>query len=231
MPGLEVAAIYHPLGDGIELGGDFYDVWSLPDGRFGFAIGDATGTGPEAAALSAMVRFTLRALTTAGMAPGHALVKLNEMMVEAGASGPIGERFCTAVLGVVTPGPPCPRVVLTSGGHPYPLLRRAGGSEPEEVELQGSLLGLFEDPPVASVTVELSPGDLVALVTDGATEARRDGVMFGVEGVIGALAAAGSDAAGVVAAIEAAVLRHTGGELTDDLAALVLRATEAIEAT
>jgi serine phosphatase RsbU (regulator of sigma subunit)/anti-sigma regulatory factor (Ser/Thr protein kinase) len=230
VPGLEIAGIHHPLGHGMELGGDFYDVWPLSGGRFGFAIGDSAGTGPEAAALSAMVRFTLRALTVAGMDIVAALERLNETMLDAEADadaevGLGGQRFCTSILGIITPGQR-PQISLASGGHPYPLLRRAGHAT-EEVLLGGSLLGVLPDPEFTTRRVDLGPGDLLVLVTDGATEARRDGVMFGVEGVRDTIDSVGPDAhaADVAAAVETAVVEHTGGELNDDTAALVLRGT------
>lgn len=224
IPGIEVATVYHPMGSGMELGGDFYDVWALPDGRYAFAIGDAAGSGPEAAASSTMVRFSLRGLTSAGMSPADALRTLNETMLDAATGDDVvGERFCTAVLGVVTPGER-PGVVLASGGHPLPILRRAAAPA-EELELRGSLLGVVDQPDVAEVAIELGPGDVLVLVTDGATEARRDGEMLGAEGVRRAVDAAGPLATDVAAAVDAAVVTHTAGALRDDLATLVLRTT------
>lgn len=225
VPGVEVAAIHHPLGDGMELGGDFYDVWAMADGRFAFALGDACGTGPEAAALSAMVRFTLQALLSAGAAPDEALSRLNEAMLadaDADASS-LGERFCTAVVGIVAPGDD-PHVLLASGGHPFPLVRRGDGPT-EEVPLGGSLLGVLAEPAMATCEVVLRRGDVLVVVTDGALEARRDGEMLGVEGVAAAIDAVGGSAADIAAAIEAAVVEHSRGAPDDDVAALVLRAT------
>ena len=223
MPGLEVAGIYHPLGDGMELGGDFYDVWPLSGGRFAVAIGDASGTGPEAAARSALVRVTLRALTMAGIEPAVALERLNGMLLEADTDDVFAEQFCTAALGIITPGDR-PHVVFYAGGHPFPLLRRAAGRT-QELPVGGTLLGLFDEPAVAVREVELGHGDLVVLITDGAVEARRGSQMLGVEAVCDAIDEGGSEAEEVAMAVEAAVLEHTGGRLTDDLAVLVLRAT------
>jgi serine phosphatase RsbU (regulator of sigma subunit) len=114
--------------------------------------------------------------------------------------------------------------VLASGGHPFPLLRRRG-SPAVEVELGGSLVGVLDEPDVAIREVDLATGDVLVLLTDGALEARRDNEMLGVEGVIAALDAVETDAAGVAAAVEGAVVAHTGGTLGDDVAILVLRAT------
>ncbi len=60
MPGVDVAALYHPFGDWMDVGGDFYDLWPVRNGGWAIAIGDVTGTGPEAAAVTALVRHTLR---------------------------------------------------------------------------------------------------------------------------------------------------------------------------
>ena len=219
-PYVEIAAVYHALGDGTELGGDIYDVWPMRNGRFGLAIADAAGTGAEAAALTAVVRFTLRALTVTDREPASVLAKLNRALL-ASETSDVGERFCTAVFGVLFPGPTA-TVALAAGGHPAPLVRRADGRV-EEVPLGGSLLGVFESTGFGHRTVTLEVGDTLVLYTDGATEARRGGVMFGIEGVMAAVEAAPDSAAGVTSAIETAVLEHTGGAVSDDLAALAVR--------
>lgn len=216
-PGVEIAAVYHSLG--AELGGDIYDVWQISDERWGLAIVDASGTGPEAAALTAMVRFTLRALTVADVDPRSVLGKLNRALLGTELSGFEGERFCTALFGVLGPGRPA-TVTLAGGGHPWPLLRRGGSVA--EVPVGGALLGLFDDAEVGVATVPLGPGDSLILYTDGVIEARRDGVMFGVEGVMAALDGAPPGAAAVAGAVETAVLEHTRGVVSDDLAALVI---------
>src|SRR5205085_2913505 len=94
-PGVEMAGVYRSLGDGTDLGGDIYDVWRMPANRWGLAIADAAGTGPEAAALTAMVRFTLRGLTIGDGDPTSVLTNLNRALLVAGASGYEQERFCT----------------------------------------------------------------------------------------------------------------------------------------
>jgi serine phosphatase RsbU (regulator of sigma subunit) len=223
-PDVEIAAVYHSSGDGMELGGDIYDVWPMADGRWGLAIADASGTGPEAAALTAMVRFSLRALAITDTGPASVVDKVNRALLGAELGGFDGERFCTALFGVLSPGP-SHTVALAGGGHPAPLVRRAGGAI-EEIHVGGSLLGVLEDAPVGAASVTLDPGDTLVLYTDGAVEARREGVMFGIEGLRGAVSAAPVGAAPVAAAIEAAVLEHTGGVVSDDLAALVIHVEE-----
>jgi serine phosphatase RsbU (regulator of sigma subunit) len=220
--GLQVAAIYHPFGDGMDVGGDFYDIWPVGAGSWAIAIGDAAGTGPEAAALTARVRYTLRALTMSGRDPVETVRTLNTALLAA-ADGE-DERFCTALFALVTVGD---RIVveLASGGHPLPVLRRAGGST-GVVDLGGSLLGVLADAEVDGARVELHPGDTLVLVTDGVLEARRDGRFFDLAGLEAVLAAPVASAGAAAAAVERAVLGHTGRVLTDDMAAVVLHVPE-----
>jgi serine phosphatase RsbU (regulator of sigma subunit) len=222
-PHLDVAGVYHSLRDGTELGGDIYDLWPMPDGHWGVTIADAAGTGPEAAALTAMVRFSLRALATADASPLSVISKLNSALLGAEVGGFEGERFCTAMFGVVTPGPRS-TVTLAGGGHPSPMVRRAGGAV-EEIPVGGSLLGVLDGVEFGSATVTLEPGDALVLFTDGVLEARQSGVMFGVDGAKDAIRAAPSGATAVANALEQAVLDHTGGVVRDDLAVLVIEST------
>jgi serine phosphatase RsbU (regulator of sigma subunit) len=221
-PHMAIAGVYHSLGDGAELGGDIYDLWPMEDGRWGLTIADASGTGPEAAALTAMVRFSLRALATSGATPASVVDQLNRALLGAELGGFDGERFCTAVFGVLTPGTTSAVVELSGGGHPSPLVRRASGAI-DEVPVGGSLLGVLDEATVGSAAVTLEPGDTLVMFTDGVIEARRQGRLFGVEGVCAVLQSAPSGAAAMAEALEAAVLEHTGGVVSDDLALLVLQ--------
>jgi serine phosphatase RsbU (regulator of sigma subunit) len=220
-PHIDVAGVYHALGNGTELGGDIYDIWEMDDRRWGLAIADASGTGPEAAALTAMVRFSLRALATADDSPVSILDKLNRALLRAEVGGLEGERFCTALFGVLAPGATS-TVMLAGGGHPSPLVRRADGTI-GEIYVGGSLLGVFDGVRFRAAEVTLEPGDTLAFFTDGVVEARGDGVTFGTDGVRDALETGPHSAAELARAIEAAVLRHTGGVVSDELAILVLQ--------
>ncbi|HEX8771388.1 MAG TPA: SpoIIE family protein phosphatase [Acidimicrobiales bacterium] len=218
--GLEVAVIYHPFGDGMDVGGDFYDVWPIGPASWAFAIGDATGTGPEAVAMTALVRHTLRALTISESDPVRVMTTLNTALLNARPE-PDGERFCTALFGVITAGDSI-EVSLSSGGHPPPMIRRAG-SPPETLPLGGTLLGVFTDAEVAKVRVELLPGDTLLLLTDGVLEAHGDTGEFDVAGVEQVLDADLGSALAIATELERAVLQHTGGSITDDMAAVVFR--------
>ena len=223
IPGVELAAAYHPLGDGIEVGGDFYDVWPLGEEEWAFAIGDVCGTGAEAAGLSALARYTLRALATPGVDHSAVLERLNDVLL---ASATTDERFCTAVFGTIRRTRDGVVLHTATGGHPEPLLQAADGRI-DLLASGGSLLGVLETIDVRTHEIPLSPGDRLILYTDGASEARSGGRMLGVEGLQAAAAAAPSDAGGAAAAIEQAVLDHSGGVLEDDTAVLIIQARAA----
>ncbi|MDQ1538242.1 MAG: hypothetical protein QOE58_2635 [Actinomycetota bacterium] len=225
IPGLDVAAVFHPFGDGMEVGGDFYDIWPVRPGQWGVAIGDATGTGPEAAGLTALVRHTLRALAMGRQDPPEVMATLNIALLDA-LCDPVGERFCTAIFGLVTVGDAI-ELWAAGGGHPPLVVQRADGRT-EALRVGGALLGLFRDAEFESVRVPLLAGDTLVLLTDGVLEARRDGEQFDISGVERVLAAEHGDAAAVAVALQSAVLRHTGGSLTDDMAFLVLQVPRAV---
>lgn len=227
VPGLEAAAIYHPFGDGMEVGGDFYDLWPTRSGRYALAVGDVVGTGPDAAATTALVRYTLRALSLHAIEPEPVLVQLNEALGAASPRAAGEEVFCTAVVGALSVEGSAIHLRLASGGHPYPLVRRADG-QVEEIVLGGSLLGPWPEIDVARADLVLQGGDTLVLYTDGVVDARSpDGQMFGTEGLRQVLLAADGSAQETADAVEAAVLDHVGRDLADDVAALVLKVVRA----
>lgn len=220
IPGVDVAALYRPFGTGMDIGGDFYDVWPVATDRWGIAIGDAAGTGPEAAALTALVRHTLRALTMTDSDPERIVSRLNAALQA--ATDPGDERFCTAVFGLVEVDGGGARLHLAGGGHPPVFVRRADGGV-ETVVVGGSLLGCFPEAEIGTAQVVLGPDESATLVTDGVVEARREGRLFDVAGVIDVLSAPARTAQAAADSLEQAVLAHTGGVLTDDMAAVVVR--------
>jgi serine phosphatase RsbU (regulator of sigma subunit)/anti-sigma regulatory factor (Ser/Thr protein kinase) len=220
--GLDIAAVYHPFGQAMEVGGDFYDMWKLEGNRWALAIGDASGTGPEAAALTAITRYTTRALTMTDSRPEQVLTCLNRALLDAGAAGADGERFCTALFGVVEPTADGVAIELAGGGHPDPIVRSADGSV-RTVEVRGSMLGLFPDAEVRTARILLGPGDALVVYTDGASEARRDGEMFGLDGLMREIAEVDLVSAQAIAThIEDVVVAYSGGAIRDDLALFVL---------
>ena len=204
------------------MGGDFYDLWEVSPGRWAIAVGDATGTGPEAAALTALVRHSMRALAMAETRPDEVLRTLNALLMQSGLAS---ERFCTALFGFVTIDGGVV-VDLANAGHPYPW-RRGNDGKIEELRVDGSLLGVFDRPDFEARTFELPPGSQLVLFTDGVLEARHDDVFFAAVGVTEVLTSAPSGAEALAATLERAVLDHIGGRPTDDMAIVVLESERA----
>jgi PAS domain S-box-containing protein len=229
IPGLDVAAVYRPVSES-QVGGDFYDVFPVGEGRWGVVMGDVCGKGVQAASLTALARYTVRtaALGPAGgvggatpPSPSHVLARLNQAILDEG----IDERFCTIAQLLVEPGDERATVTMAVGGHPLPLLLdRAGGLRP--VGRPGSGIGMFPDPDLVDTVHTLEPGDALVLYTDGVLEARSPEGGFAVgllEDALRSAFAAGADAAGLAAAVEGAVLSFAGGHARDDMAVLVVR--------
>jgi len=215
----EFGARYAAAGEGNEVGGDFYDVFELPDGGWGVAIGDVCGKGAEAAAITGMARNILRLLVRDGVPPPPALRRLNDAILELGDRG----RFCTALLGTIKPDDDRLRLTFSSAGHPAPALLRADGSV-SFVGRSGTLLGILSEVELAEDTVVLAPGDALVFYTDGVTERRNGNMMFGEHNLLACLrSAAGASADAIAGLLEEHVQRF--GVARDDLAVLVVRCT------
>lgn len=219
--GSELASRYEPAGDGSEVGGDFLDVFSLDGQTWGFVLGDVSGKGAEAAAVSAAARYTLRALADADRSPAKTVGEVNDRLLV--QTDP--ERHCTLVYGILRPGKDGMSVTLTLAGHHQPMVRRATG-EVKEVGCPGTALALFDQPELHDTSLDLAPGELMCAFTDGLVEARRGRDMFGSERLAELLRRHGhlpvDELAGVVVD---AVRDFHGGELVDDVAMLLVRSS------
>lgn len=220
IPGLELAARYHPVGDGSEVGGDFYDAFRLSDGRWAVVIGDVCGKGVEAASLTALARHTVRAAAHHQPDPAAVLACLNQAIIDAA----VGERFCTMVYALVAGHGAGARLTVAVAGHPLPMVVSPEGRA-RPCGRPGSAVGLLAEVEVSEQCVELAPGDALVLFTDGVVEARSPEGRFAPPGLlVDALAAApGADADAMADHLEATVLDYEGGRPRDDMAILVLR--------
>ena len=225
IPGVEVGAAYLPVGEANEVGGDFYDVINTVEDGWVCVIGDVRGKGAEAAAVTALARYTIRAVTMKDDTPSEVLSGLNAAML----SQLPEDRFCTAACARLEPldGSPGVGVDVSRAGHPAPLVVRAGGSV-EEVSCPGRALGVFPDAELSDTHMRLMPGETLVFYTDGVTEARApDGGFFGEDRLRDFMRAhADSSAADLAADLKKAALVFQDGYPNDDLALLVLRVTE-----
>ena len=179
VPGLEFAAVFRAAGAGNDVGGDFYDVFPSAAVGHTVVVGDVCGKGPAAARITALCRHTLR---TAGMlthgGPRETLALLNEALLEQAPDAPFSTA-AIAELKLTAHG--TLRALISAGGHPPPLIARAGGPV-EELDIRGSLLGVVEEPALAEIEVELAVGDLLVFVTDGVEETQgADRTIYGHE--------------------------------------------------
>ncbi len=217
--GFEIAARYHPVGDGSLVGGDFYDVFALSEGHWGVVMGDASGKGVDAASLTSLARHTVRVAGRRESSPSKVLEALNQAILDAD----VDERFCTIAHAWVEVTELRARVRFSLGGHPSPLLVRADGAV-QPTGRSGTAIGLFPDPELFDDEVELAPGDALVLYTDGLTEARSPQGVW-ADGLLEAAveASKGLDATGMAVMIEQAVLRFEEDQPRDDIGLLVLR--------
>ncbi|UNO43785.1 SpoIIE family protein phosphatase [Streptomyces sp. MST-110588] len=223
VPGVEVEVIYRAAGEGNEVGGDFYDLFPIRDGAYGFAIGDVCGTGPEAAAVTGLARHALRLLAREGFGGPAVLERLNAAILDEGARS----RFLTLLYGELWPQRDGSAVLkVVCAGHPLPLRLRQDGTVEPAAEPQ-PLLGVMEDLELYEQTVTLDPGDVLLCVTDGVTERREGTRMLGDDGLADVLTTCTGLTAGAVAArILRAVERFAAEPASDDMAILAMRVPE-----
>jgi serine phosphatase RsbU (regulator of sigma subunit) len=205
------------------VGGDFYDLINTVEDGWICAIGDVRGKGVEAASVTALARYTIRAVTLKNDRPSEVLAALNEAMLRQLPE----DRFCTAACVRLEPqdGSAGVGVDVSRAGHPPPLLVRPEGTV-EEVGCSGRVLGVFPEAELRDTSLRLMPGEALVLYTDGVTEARSpDGDFFG-EGRLRHLlgSCADCDAETLAGRIKDTVLDFQEGYPRDDLAVLVLRA-------
>jgi PAS domain S-box-containing protein len=219
IPGIEAAARFRPTGEGNEVGGDFYDLFESGGRGWTVVMGDVCGKGPDAAAVTALARYTLRAAAMRERLPSRSLGLLNEALLRQRDD----RRFCTVAYAYLEPVSEGARIGFASGGHPLPLLLRADGTV-QQVGEPGTLLGVLPDPSFEDRSLSLGPGDALVFFTDGVIEGRGNARTLDEEGLadlVATCAGAGADA--IAARVEDAAVAAQGGSPRDDIAVLVLR--------
>ncbi|MFG2682091.1 PP2C family protein-serine/threonine phosphatase [Streptomyces sp. NPDC048392] len=237
VPGVEAAAHYRTASPD-RLGGDFYDLFPIDGGRFAFFLGDVCGKGPQAAAVTSLTRYTLRAAALHASDPVSALTTLNRVLHERYTAD--DPRYCTVIFGLLEPDPVTGQVTvrIASGGHPSALVLRADGAADFLPTPGGLLVGVLPAAGFTTATTVLGPGDALLLYTDGLTEARtgEDRTTLYGEQALRAFAAnhTGKSAHALIQALTG-LLDEFGDGLDDDTALLALgvpvpgRETEAPE--
>ena len=216
-PGGHVTARYWPAGEASLIGGDFYDAFRVDADRWGVVIGDVCGKGIDAAAITGLVRHTVRAAARNATSPAEVLRDVHRALSDHQPS-----TFCTVCFFYVTVDHEGSQsITIALGGHPSPVLRRADGTTCEIGE-PGSLLGIFE-PVLIDATVPVAPGDTVVLYTDGLTDAPANQAVP-IEELIDLLGAEGDEPVELLAdSIRPLKRRRRPRGSNDDTAIVVLR--------
>ncbi|WP_019874509.1 ATP-binding SpoIIE family protein phosphatase [Sporichthya polymorpha] len=221
-PGIEFGAVYVPAGTG-DVGGDFYDVFGVRRNRWFVSMGDICGKGSQAAVMTGAVREVMRALIGEDRATANMLATLNRTLLASA-----NDRYATVAAAMVTrlepPGRPRTLdVALCLAGHDRPVLLEADGAVRSVGEC-GSAVGLVEQFETPEVNLTLRQGDALVFVTDGVTERRRQGSMYGTQRLRDLLGTmAGRPAQEIADRVQQDVLAFAPEPPRDDIAVLVLR--------
>jgi serine phosphatase RsbU (regulator of sigma subunit) len=218
VPGLELSAAYVPASEGLEVSGDFYDVFPV-QGGWAISVGDVCGKGLQAAAMTAAARHAIRAVAHWNPDPADVLAKTNEVIL----AGDYEDRFVTVKLAYLRWEGDRVTAELASSGHPGPAVVRADGRV--DVLSGGGLpLGLFPDAEPERETIELGPDDLLFFYSDGVTEARNPDMEYFEDRLAAELAgSAGRSAAETTRMVQALVNRFSQDDLRDDMTILAAR--------
>jgi serine phosphatase RsbU (regulator of sigma subunit) len=222
LPGLQVSARYRPAGDGAEVLGDFFDVFHTGRASLGVVLGDVAGKGVEAAKITALAHYTIRAAASRTTDPAAILGQLNTALL---TQRPDSERFLTAAYLAVRETTRGLMVTVCSAGHTPVLLRRRDATV-QPVGAHGLILGLFDNADLTNTRIRLRSGDMLLLYTDGVTEARRGKEQYGDDRLRTLVATTRPTSADhLTSAVEAAVLAFADGPPQDDIAILAIGLT------
>lgn len=219
LPGIECGYHYRSATEVAKIGGDFYDFFELGNNRIGFVIGDVSGKGLEAAAITSMVKSTIRAFAYRDCNPACTLKETNNAIGRQLAPG----QFVTAIYGVIniTNG----LINMASAGHPDPFTCGADGCVQETAE-RNIPLGILPDAEFDMFQVKLDPGDVMVLFTDGLIEAKRGSELFGDERVHQTLNGVSRESVhDMINAILLSVGEFAGHRFSDDMAIVAFRYT------
>jgi PAS domain S-box-containing protein len=216
VPGWQLASSYAAGDTTVDVGGDFFDVVELDEG-FLAIVGDVTGKGVQAAALTALARHTLATAARFDPSPAAVVGLLNDVLVHRAEIS-----LLTVACAHVVPSESGARLRLTSAGHPLPVLARPG-QPPTTVGPPGLLLGITAAARWAESEIALAPGDTLLFYTDGVTDTPSGSERFGEERLLAALPDAPADPREMIAAVLSALREFQVGDVVDDRALLALQ--------
>ncbi len=215
LPGIAIASQYLPGGPDVEVGGDWYDVLALPDGRLALAMGDVVGRGVPAASLMGQLRNGLRAYILEGRSPAQVLFLLNRLLREVGTL----HQMATVIVMVLDPE--TGEVCYSNAGHPPPLLGTSDGAPQFLEDAVCVPVGAIGHAEYTEATVTLTPGSTLVLYTDGLVEHRTMSLDVGLDRLRSSLVSAPDDMDGLCAHLSAHV--REAGRTQDDMAILAVR--------
>jgi len=211
---VRVGHLYRSATDAAKVGGDFYDVFQVRQGKIAVLIGDVAGHGIEAARMATLVKDVVHAFLHQSLRVNSVLSRTNKVLIEKSTPG-----FVTLFLGIIDAV--TGHFHFASAGHPLGFVRRASG-QIDMIGMPSLPLGAYEDSLWSLGEVDLHPGDLVLLYTDGILEARRDSEFFGEQGLRSLLAQSAGTVEQLPQLILDTVLSFSSGRLNDDVAVLAL---------
>ena len=219
LPGIESAAFFRAAGEGHRVGGDFYDVFELPGGRWGLVVGDVCGKGAKAAAITALVRYTLRNAALGEGRPSRLLELVHDAVLREYG----GEEFCTAVCASFELEGPTALVTVSNGGHPLPLAVNTEG-DVTPVGTPGMLLGSPHPPALDDDAEALAAGDSLVFYTDGLVDAYAPGRVVAESDLQRVMKGSADEGPGeMIASIRSALFENGSAEPRDDIAIVALR--------
>ncbi|NNF62987.1 MAG: SpoIIE family protein phosphatase [Acidimicrobiia bacterium] len=218
IPGLEVGTHYRPATDLARLSGDLYDVFTLTDGSWLVAVGDVCGKGAVAAGHAELSRSALRAAALSNSDLLKTLTVLNDVLM----GDPTRPMLTLGLLHISIDDGKL-SIAAASAGHPPPLV--ATGDGWSELDTYGTMLGVTSTPTFEPSQIALEPGDVLALYSDGVTEARFGETFYGVDR-LGQLIfdSRTAPASAIANDVGGAVDTWATGNPVDDVLALILKA-------
>lgn len=217
--GITAQGIYSSATEAATIGGDFYDLVRLPEGKACVVMGDVSGKGVEAASVSAAVKTALAAYSWQGLSPAEMTRLLNEFLLGFSRL----ETFATLFVGIIDLAHA--HLTYCSAGHPPALLMHAHMHDIIPLQVQSGVVGAFHEMSYQNGEIRLSEGDMLLLYTDGTTEARaQNGNFFGEDGLLDALIQEKQHGfEGILDRLLARLDTFTSQHLDDDVAMVCLR--------